>query len=207
MQRHVLDHAGVYPNPARDPRIKLPRQERDETEPPPAEHVIALAHALPGRYVLPVAVLEQTGMRLNELGLQWGDVDEAGCRFRLKSRETKTGRARWVQVPDWLMRAISDTLPAEDRTATRRVFPGITVQGLRAAMATACKTAGIPHYHPHDLRHRRISLWHGQGVPWKAISERVGQSRPSITLDVYSHVMPLDEVPRETWERILVRLP
>jgi integrase len=31
----------------------------------------------------------------------------------------------------------------------------------------------------------------------KAISDRVGHARASMTLDVYSHVMPLDEVPAE----------
>jgi integrase len=72
-------------------------------------------------------------------------------------------------------------------------------------MARACRTAGIPHFHPHDLRHRRTSLWHGQGVPEKELSQRVGHARASMTLDVYSHVMPLDEVSQEQFEAVLVR--
>jgi hypothetical protein len=29
-----------------------------------------------------------------------------------------------------------------------------------------------PHFHPHDLRHRRISLWHHQGIPARQLAER-----------------------------------
>jgi integrase len=72
-------------------------------------------------------------------------------------------------------------------------------------MAKACVAAGIPHYHPHDLRHRRITLWHGQGVPAREIGARVGQQQVSTTLDVYTHVMPLDEVPVELYSEFLAR--
>ena len=72
-------------------------------------------------------------------------------------------------------------------------------------MATACTTAGIPVYTPHDLRHRRLSLWHGQGVPVKELAARAGHARASMTLDVYSHVMPLEEVSTESLEAVLVR--
>ena len=61
-------------------------------------------------------------------------------------------------------------------------------------MVSACKAAGIPHFHPHDLRHRRISLWHGQGIPAREIGDRVGQRQIAVTLDTCTHVMPLGEV-------------
>jgi integrase len=64
-------------------------------------------------------------------------------------------------------------------------------------MRDACRAAGIPHYHPHDLRHRRISLWHGQGIPAREIGGRAGQRQIAVTLDVYTHVMPLEEIRRE----------
>ena len=72
-------------------------------------------------------------------------------------------------------------------------------------MARACRSAGIPHFHPHDLRHRRITLWHGQGIPAREIGERVGQRQISRTLDVYTHVMPLEEVSESSFRRLLVR--
>ena len=40
--RLVLDHAEIDPNPARDPRVKLPKQVREEPNPPSAEHTEAI---------------------------------------------------------------------------------------------------------------------------------------------------------------------
>jgi hypothetical protein len=39
------------------------------------------------------------------------------------------------------------------------VFPGLTQERLRTAISRACKASGTPTWSPHDLRHRRISLW------------------------------------------------
>jgi integrase len=55
----------------------------------------------------------------------------------------------------------------------------------------------VPHYHPHDLRHRRITIWHQSGVPARDLAERARHARRSMSLDVYSHVMPADEVATE----------
>jgi integrase len=57
---------------------------------------------------------------------------------------------------------------------------------------------------PHDLRHRRISLWHGQGIPARMIGERVGQQQVAVTLDIYSHVMPLDEISEHDFNYLVV---
>lgn len=58
-------------------------------------------------------------------------------------------------------------------------------------------------YHPHDLRHRRITIWHQSGVPARELAERAGHSRPSMSLDVYSHVMPPDEIESERFLSLL----
>lgn len=201
--RQVLDHARRQPNPFRDELLRLPREEYDEPSPPTAREVLAILDRIPPRHVLPLALLEQTGMRVGELALAWGDVDAVEARLRLKRSATKTNRPRWVQVPRWLMDALEHTCPLEDRAADRRVFPAATDAALRQAMARACRAAGIPLYSPHDLRHRRISLWHGQGIPQKELSERVGHIKASETLDRYAHVMPLDEITDEQWRHVL----
>ena len=110
--------------------------------------------------------LEQGALRLGEaVHLRWGDVDRAGLRLRLPRSATKRDQARCVYLPEWLMEAIEETCPLEDRTPERRVFTGITEASAYQTMLRACQTAGVPHYHPHDLRHRRISIWHQSGVP------------------------------------------
>ena len=70
-------------------------------------------------------------------------------------------------------------------------------------MSRACSNAKVPHYHPHDLRHRRITIWHRSGVPARELAERAGHARPSMSLDVYSHVMPPDEITSERFLSLL----
>jgi hypothetical protein len=78
------------------------------------------------------------------------------------------------------------------------VFQGITEARAYQAMSRACVTAKVPHYPPHDLRHRRITIWHQSGVPARELAERAGHAKPSMSPDVYSHVMPAGEVSEAT---------
>jgi len=50
--------------------------------------------------------------------------------------------------------------------------------------------AGLPEVRLHDLRHTHASLMLKAGVHPKIVSERLGHSNISITLDTYSHVLP-----------------
>ena len=101
------------------------------------------------------------------------------------------------------MDAIEETCPLEDRVPERKVFQGLEVSAARQAMTRACRLAKIPHYTPHDLRHRRLTLWHQQGVPARELAERVGHSKPSMSLDVYTHVMPVAEIDSRRLARVL----
>jgi integrase len=187
--RAILDFADVDPNPARDSRVRLPREEQAIPDPPSAADVETIIATANERWRLPLRVLEQTGMRVGELNaLEWGDVDETGMRFRVKAGKTPSAR-RWVAVPDWVMAEVAETCPREDRTAERRVFPGFTPDLAKKTMARACRTAGIAHRHPHDLRHRYASVKIAEGVPVTTLAAQLGHSKKSITLDVYSHVL------------------
>jgi integrase len=203
--RQLLDFAGVKPNPARDDLVRLPRVYTEEPSPPTAAQFLAILDNSPQRWRLLLITLEQTAMRIGEASnLCWGDVDVAESRFRLRATETKSRRARWVQVPPWLMKLIAETCALEDRVSDRKVFMGLTADVAKNVVARACRSAGIALYSPHDLRHRRLSLWHGHGVPAKELAQRAGHARASMTLDVYSHVMSLDEVSPESLSALLV---
>lgn len=196
--RQVLDFAAVDPNVARDRRVKLPRIVRDEPEPPDAPHVLAMVEQLTRRWLLAFVTTEQTGMRVGEIAsVAWGDVDVVDSRFRIRAQNAKSRRSKWVPVPAWLMAELAESCAPEDRLKDRLLFPRVNEDGLRNAMLRACRAAGVPVYSPHDLRHRRITLWHHSGMPTKEIQGRVGHSRASMTLDVYAHVMPLQEVPAD----------
>jgi len=71
----------------------------------------------------------------------------------------------------------------------RRVFLGFGADRFRTALTRACTAAGVPHFSPHDLRHRRISLLHLAGVPWARIGEHVGQRSLRVSADTYTHVL------------------
>lgn len=50
--------------------------------------------------------------------------------------------------------------------------------------------AGLPRVRFHDLRHTAATLLLGQGVHPKVVSEMLGHTNTSITLDLYSHATP-----------------
>lgn len=185
----VLDFAGVQPNPARDRSVKLPPKDRTEIAPPTAAHVEATLAAVPRLYRLPLLVLDATGMRVGELeALTWGDVDEYEGRWRVSGAVAKTGQARWVPVPQTLLQAVLEAVPREDRDLSASPFAGFTADRLRTAIARACKATGTPLYSPHDLRHRRATLWHLSGVPASQAAAWLGHSAQE-HLRTYAHVM------------------
>ena len=199
--RLLLDYAGLEPNPARDPRVKLPKQVREEPNPPTGEQFLAILDAMGERWRLLFITVEQGALRLGEaVGLRWADVDAANVRLRLPRSATKRDKARWIYLPDWLIAAIEETCPLEDRVPERKVFGGISEASAYQAMTRACTLAKTGHFHPHDLRHRRLTIWHQASV----LAERAGHSRPSMTLDVYSHVMPPDDVASERFQALIV---
>jgi integrase len=52
------------------------------------------------------------------------------------------------------------------------------------------KEAGLPHMRFHDLRHSAATILLSMGVHAKVVQELLGQSTISMTMDVYSHVLP-----------------
>ena len=50
--------------------------------------------------------------------------------------------------------------------------------------------AGLPPATLHSLRHCHASLMLADGASIKTISERLGHSKASLTLDVYGHLLP-----------------
>ena len=53
----------------------------------------------------------------------------------------------------------------------------------------ALKAAGLPKFRFHDLRHQCATLLLQKGVHPKVVSEILGHSQISLTLDTYSHVL------------------
>ena len=99
--RQALDFAEVEPNPARSPRLRLPRSDAEEINPPTLRHVEALLETISPRYRLAVEFLDETGLRVGELqALTWGDIDFTEQRLRVARGRTKgrTAGRRWVPL-------------------------------------------------------------------------------------------------------------
>ena len=66
------------------------------------------------------------------------------------------------------------------------------------------RKAGLPHIRFHDLRHTHTTLMLKAGVHPKIVSERLEHAKVSITLDIYTHVLPsLQEAAAERFDKML----
>ncbi len=188
----VLDSASVVPNPARDASVKLPRAAKAEVHPPERAHVAAVHRLLSSAYKLVLLAADCTGLRIGELeALTWGDVDEPGRRWRVSQAVAKTRQGRWVPVDQAVFDAVVALVPRDDRDLDGQVFAGFGADRFRTALTRACKAAAVPAFSPHDLRHRRATLWHLAGVPVVEAAAWLGHS-PQEHLKTYAHATLAD---------------
>lgn len=61
---------------------------------------------------------------------------------------------------------------------------------LRQRFDKLLKDAGLPDMRFHDLRHSAATILLSMGVPAKVVQEILGHSQISMTMDIYSHVLP-----------------
>jgi len=156
-----------------------------------------------------VLVLGETGARCESevLWLRWEDVDFTDGFLWIASgrdgRRTKSGKGRWVPLTPRLetdlkehfalFRSAQDSEPAvpwvfHHRTARRWAKAGDRIRSLRRAFRNAAMAAGLPpNLHQHDLRHRRVTTWLGEGKNPVHVKEAVGHSDLRTTMS-YTHL-------------------
>jgi integrase len=186
----TLDYNGVDPNPARDKRVKLPKQRKPHVPPPLAEHVERVAETVPKHYLLPLLVIDECGPRVRELETaQVGDLDEHRRAIRVRWTVEKNDRYRHLELPEDLFDALVATLPArEDRDLEAPLFDGLTDARLRTAITRACKVTGTPHFSPHGLRRRRGSLHYKRRGSLADVAELLGDSK-RVAADHYVYAL------------------
>ena len=70
------------------------------------------------------------------------------------------------------------------------------------------RSFGRPDIHFYSLRHTHASLMLAAGIHPRMVSERLGQSSISVTMEIYSHVLPgLLEDAVDRLEKLLARSP
>ncbi|MDP9335022.1 MAG: site-specific integrase [Actinomycetota bacterium] len=218
--RKALNDAVLWGLLVRSPLlgVKPPRRNAPEMRawtPDEARHFLRVVEAdrLYGLWVLVLA----SGMRRGELaGLRWDDVDlDAGVLAVRRSRvrvsyavhesDPKTRSSRRTISLDALVIGVLRAYrrcQLEERLAwgaawtdTGYVFTSedglpLHPERITVLFGRLVASPGLPKVRLHDLRHTSASLMLAAGVHPKIVSERLGHSSVSITLDLYSHVIP-----------------
>ena len=190
-------------NPAE--AVDLPRQQREEmramTE---AEAARYLEAARESHHHVLLAVLLTTGLRPSEaLALRWADLDLASGRLSVRRKVTRVaGRLEYgqpktvksrraVDLPHGTSLLLSEHLRYGDLVFDNGDGVPPNMRSLVKAHKTVLKRARIDgSVRLYDLRHTHATLLLGAGVHPKIVSERLGHSTITITLDTYSHVLP-----------------
>lgn len=186
----ALDFAGVTPNPARDERVKLPRERKAHLPPPLAAHVERVLELVAPAYRLPLLILDTTGARVNELvAATVGDLDEERSSIRVRPQNEKNERYRWLELEPDLFELLLETVPPrEDRDESAPLFPELTDARLRMAISRACRHGGVPHFSPHALRRRRGALHYKRTGSLAEVAELLGDSK-RVAADHYVYAL------------------
>jgi integrase len=199
--------------------VKTPKVTRRGPEILTEEQAAKALSSVEGTYGrIPSMIAYHTGMRIGEvLALSWDNVDlekatvtvrrsysvvdEDGPVF--KDPKTRAGR-RTVEIDGTLVKALREHRKAQ---AEARLAAG---GGWRNEYNLVCTTENGGFIRPralghlfrrralavgldvtfHGLRHTHVSLLIKAGVPINVISERVGHANPSITHNIYAHLLP-----------------
>jgi integrase len=200
--------------------VRAPRAERKDMMTFSPEQARLFLSAIRGDsleafYVLCIT----TGMRRGEaLALHWKDVDlERGTisiRYTLQDLKAdvftfappKTEKSRRFLKLTQL--AVAALQRHRERQQEQRLAMGdawqehdlvfTTANGgplrgnhiLQRQFAPLCERLGLPRIRLHDLRHTVASLLFKNRIPAKVVQEMLGHSTISMTLDIYSHVLP-----------------
>lgn len=161
------------------------------------------------------------GLRRGEcLGLRWSDVDFAGGRvtvtYSLQRQagewvlvEPKSAESRrTLRAPAFVLAALKRrrVVAAAEALAGGRplldsdlVFTGAGGRGpltswyVSHRLPVLLRAAGLPVIHFHGLRHSCATLLMSMGVHPRVVQEILGHSHVSMTLSIYSHVLPTQQ--------------
>lgn len=200
--------------------VTAPRVERTEQQVLTPAQVRVLLNAIEEHPLQAFfTLLLMTGMRRGEaLALHWADthLDEGYAdvkytldygkgghytfappktersRRRVPLNATAVAALRRHRAQQLLQRlALGEAWSDEDLVFTDEL--GRALRGnhiLQRQFAPLLKETGLPAIRLHDLRHTAASLLAHQGVHITAVSQLLGHSSTSMTLDIYSHVFP-----------------
>ncbi len=163
-----------------------------------------------------------TGMRQMELlGLKWADLDWDKQTLKVKRQlvrssvkgirfippKTNSGR-RTLSLGSRSISALRDHYKRQqlEKQATgeswvengliftNSIGKPIDPRRLLKDFKNMLNVGGLPEIRFHDLRHTSATLMLNHGIPIMVVSRRLGHARPSITLNIYGHLIPSMDV-------------
>ena len=197
-------------------RPRVEKKEMDYLDPDQVKVFLKEAKKDEGYYpILLTAVM--TGLRRGELlGLRWKDVNFTAKQIAIRKSLTRRdseyvltepksdSSIRTVAVPSIVIKTFKKERKKQAERElkyeggynekglifTKKDGSFIHPNTLTRHYKKILKKANLPEIRFHDLRHTHATLMLSQGEEPKVISERLGHSTISITLDRYSHVLP-----------------
>ncbi len=185
---------------------RVARHEMKALTPDEARKVLEAAAGDPLEALYRVAIT--AGLRQGELlALRWQAVDLVAGTLRvvatLEQRhghepviaQPKTARSRrQVQLGQAAVDALRQHRQAQPGIGFVFARPDgrpLSMSIVGKAWARLNERAGVPQVRFHDLRHTAATLMLSRGVHPKIVSEMLGHATIAITLDTYSHVLPM----------------
>ena len=197
--------------------VSPPREQKKEIKPLNEEEVKRLLKAVRGDKLEALYVLGiHTGLRSGELlALRWEDLDLKAGTLQVKrtvfngqveAPKTVKGR-RSIKLTQTSIRALQEHEKVGQWVFCTKVGTPLSVHNLHnRSWKPLLKKTELPlDTRFHDLRHTCASLLLSKGVHPKIVQELLGHSSISITLDIYSHVLPnmQSEAVRESYCQML----
>jgi len=186
--------------------VKLPHIEQAELPTVTTDQVWQLADSVDHRYRALILCAAYTGLRWGELvALRTDSVDflrrrltvtaalsEVSGQLELTEPKTTTSR-RAVALPQLLVDELAVHVErftgGSDLLFTGRKGALLRRGNFRRRVwLPAVNSIGLKGLRFHDLRHVHATLLITSGAPIVVVQHRLGHSRPSITLDRYSHL-------------------
>ena len=194
-------------NPLRDakrPRGKGNTEEKKIKILTPTQIKALLGGVEDQKYKTLIQLAVMSGARQGELlGLKWPDVDWENSQIYIQrsfnkgsfySTKTQTSKRR-IDLGPAMMTELKRWRLACPKNRLQLVFPNESGNPINYSNAVnryfkpALEKAGLPSIRWHDLRHTFASLLIHQGENIKYIQSQLGHSSPTVTLNVYAHLM------------------
>lgn len=200
--------------------VETPKTSKPKMNVWEADHVMRfLETASQSRNYIVYVLALTTGMRMGELlALRWKNVNYNGDKANISVTETfsKSDHGYEFQDPKTktsnrliaLPKDVTELLKAhrkeqlkeklknghlyedQDLIIATKIGTPVYPRNLSRQWYNLLEKANVPAIRFHDLRHTHATLMLKQGIHVKIVSERLGHSNISVTLDTYSHVLP-----------------